>query len=546
MSEAPRGRAMATTPATPVSEPGGQGAGRSAPRAGGWLARVGNWAPVCVPSVVMAVLGTWGIARQSAMGNDEIATRWAAMLSLSELGHLLIHVDAVHGLYYLLIHAWVVVGSSPAVLRVPSVIAMVAAVALAVVITRRLTSSAWAGLFAGLVMALTPIISFYAQTARSYAMVVTCMLGATLVLIHALEAEAAGRPAWRRWWIGYTALVTLGGYLNEMFLLVLAAHGVTVLLTRQGRTVVRHFIVATAAAVVLISPLMVISAREHAAVSWIKPPTLADVKVLLHDYFGSGRAIPVLLILCAVVAVLPAAFAWRHRERDSAVPPPWWRSGGLSLPSVAAPILVLPAGILLLESRVFLPLYVDRYVLYGEAGAAMLAGAGLYRIGQWLTSLAGDRRLLIWVPGVLACVSVLVFQFGAQQRARMPQSREFDFGTPARYVGARAQAGDGILFFGTFFRKIRLGYPQDFTKVTDLAMAQSPMQAGNYRGTDKPFSQVQPLMLRYQRIWVIGRPPSAARNSGQYRQESLLLLSRYRLISERLFKGMAVTLWEIR
>ncbi len=27
------------------------------------------------------------------------------------------------------------------------------------------------------------------------------------------------------------------------------------------------------------------------------------------------------------------------------------------------------------------PLYLDRYVLYGEAGAALLAGAGLQRIG---------------------------------------------------------------------------------------------------------------------------------------------------------------------
>ena len=143
----------------------------------------------------MAVLGVWGLARDSSMGNDEVATRWAALLSLHQLAHLLRHVDAVHGLYYLLMHGWMAVGTSPAVMRIPSVIAMVVAVALVVIIGRRLTGSAWAGLFAGLIVALTPTISYYAQTARSYALVFACVAGSTLALLHVLAAEArTGRP----------------------------------------------------------------------------------------------------------------------------------------------------------------------------------------------------------------------------------------------------------------------------------------------------------------------------------------------------------------
>ena len=151
------------------------------------------------------------------MGNDEVATRWAALLSLHQLGRLLRHVDAVHGLYYLVMHGWMAVGTSPAVMRIPSVIAMVAAVALTAVIGRRLTGSGWAGLFAGLIVALTPAISYYAQTARSYALVFACVLGSTLALLHALAAEArartqegerAGRtrfPAGR--WLAYAVLL---------------------------------------------------------------------------------------------------------------------------------------------------------------------------------------------------------------------------------------------------------------------------------------------------------------------------------------------------
>ena len=63
------------------------------------------------------------------MGNDEVATRWAASLSLGQLAHLLRNIDAVHGAYYLLMHFWMMlIGGSPTALRVPSVIAMAAAV----------------------------------------------------------------------------------------------------------------------------------------------------------------------------------------------------------------------------------------------------------------------------------------------------------------------------------------------------------------------------------------------------------------------------------
>jgi mannosyltransferase len=499
----------------------------------------------------MAVLGVWGLARDS-MGNDEVATRWAALLSLRELAHLLNTVDAVHGLYYLIIHAWMAVGTSPTVMRIPSVLAMIVAVVLTVILGQRLTGSGWAGLFAGLVMALTPAISYYAQTARSYAMVIACVLGSTLVLVHALNAEAAGATGARvaRRWVAYGALVTLGGYLNEMSLLVLAAHAVTVLLARDGRRALRHWATAAAAGAALVLPLVAISIREHGAVAWISRPGLVALKLLFHDYFGAASGVAVLLFACAVVAVLPPARWWRQRRSGASAQPqagaapeiPWWRAGGVSLPSVAAPLLVVPAALLFGESLITHPLYVDRYVLYGEAGAALLAGAGMYRIGQWLAN-ATDRRALLWVPGVAVCVCTLLLQLGPQHWARTPDSRSYDFGGPSRLVGAHERTGDGVLFFGTLFRKARLGYPQDFTKTSDFAMAVSPEQAGNFRGTDKPLRLVEPLIVKYHRIWVIGRAPSARLPHGRYQAESLILEQHFSLALKQRFRGMTVTLW---
>jgi mannosyltransferase len=543
--------------------------GTAPPRTPGWAAAAAACAPAATAAVAMLVLGWWGIARDNSMGNDEVATRWAALLPLRELAHLLGHVDAVHGLYYLLMHGWVALGSSPVVLRIPSVIAMAVAAVLMVIIGRRLTGSGWAGLFAGLIMVLTPSISFYAQTARSYAMVFACVLGSTLALMYALEAEAAGRASRRRWLV-YAVLVALGGYLNEMSLLVLAAHAVTVLLARYGQPAVERWLWAAGGGAALVVPLVLLSIKEHAALGWVSPPDLTDLRVLAQDYFGAETVAAGLLVVCAVVALLPPRGTWRWlpggaepstaepstAEPSTAEPSgaepagreprrPWWRSGGVSLPSVAAPLLVLPAAILMIESLLLRPLYVDRYVLYGEAGAALLAGGGLYRIGRWAGDASG-RRALVWLPGVIVCLCVLVLQLAPQHNVRRPGSRRYDYGGPSRYVGANARPGDGILFFGKFYRKAKLGYPGDFRDTSDFAQAASPLQVGNFQGRDKPAGVTLPLMLGYRRIWVYGARPSLRRPEPELRAESRVLLRRYTLIRQRQFHGILVTLWQRR
>jgi mannosyltransferase len=485
----------------------------------------------------MLALGVWGLARDSSMGNDEVATRWAASLSPGQLAHLLRNIDAVHGAYYLLMHVWFAVGSSPAALRVPSVIAMVAAVALVAIIGRQLTGSGWAGLFAGLVTVTTPAISYYAQTARSYALVFACVTASTAILVKALRTEAAGAGA-KRWWLAYGLLIMVSGYLNELALLVLTAHVVTVALARPGWPAVRRWAVAGAVGAVLVIPVVVVSSREADAVTWIARPDRGSLVLLFHDYFGIRSVIPALVLACIVIALLPPL---RRGEAAAA----WWR-GGISVKSVAAPLMIIPAGLLIAESLVARPFYVDRYVLYGEIGAALLAAAGACRVGQWLR--AGLRAGLRWpvlvaVPGVALLVCALVFQLGAQRFVRTPASRTFDFGGPSRFVGEHARPGDGVLYFGAFFRKASLGYPQDFRNVTDVGLAVSPRASGTFQGVNKPFSALAPEVLRYQRIWIVGQVPHPGRPLGLMRSESQEMLQDFTQEARARFHGITVTLW---
>jgi mannosyltransferase len=484
------------------------------------------------------------------MGNDEVASRWAASLSLDQLARLVRHVDAVHGLYYLLLHGWVAIGTSPAVLRVPSVAAMVAAAALLVVLGRRLTGSGWAGLFAGLFMTFTPAVSFYAQTARSYALVFACVVGQTLALVSALDAEKASTPASRitRRWLIYGALVTVGGYLNEMALLVLAAHAVTIWLARPGRRAAWHWAVTGAVGAVLVTPVLGLSIGQHAAISYITRPGRQELGLLLHDYLGATVASALLVGACAVLALLPPG---RRRRQDvdpaaaGGEPGSLRPVGGISLPSVAVPLLLVPAAILILESLVASPLFQDRYVLYGEAGTALLAGAGACRAGRWLAA-AVRRPQLVVAPGLAVCLCFALVQLAAQRSARTPGSRQYNFGGPSFYVGAHARNGDGVLFMDTLYRKAELGYPRDFARTSDFALAVPPAAAGSFRGIDKPFAAIAALLPSYQRIWVIGDRPSPRLPAGLPREESQLLYDDFTQVILRHYKGIWLTLWTRR
>ncbi len=430
----------------------------------------------------------------------------------------------------------------------PSVIAMVVGSALMVIIVRRLTGSGWAGLLAGLIMAMTPGISAYAQTARSYALVYACVLGQTLALLNALQAEKSGPGRISRWWVSYGALVTLGVYLHYMVLLVLAAHAVMVLLARYGGRAIRHWAVTSAISAVLATPLLLLGFLERGVANFIRPPGLNDLWQLYREYFGITLPAAFLVTACAVVAVLPPGQWWRQRSGCAAAGSSaqsesrWWRSGGISVPSVAVPLLLIPASLLIMESLAARPFYQDRYVLYGEAGAAMLAGYGAYRIGRQLAAAARAKELIM-LPGLVVCMCLLPLQFRAQQYKRLPVSRGFDFGGPSFYVGEHARSGDGILYLSSFYRKAELGYPYEFRKTTDFALAVPPAAAASYDGIDKPLPAIGRLMFSYRRIWVIGFRPSRWLSAGPMREESLELFHDFHQVFARPYKGMWLTLW---
>jgi mannosyltransferase len=125
--------------------------------AGGVARRLADWTLITGPAVTLAVT-LWGAGAPSYWG-DEMDTVSAVSRTVPQVIRLLGHVDAVHGLYYLLL--WPVAriaGTGQLATRFPSAVAMAAAAAGITGIGRRL-SSRRAGLCAALIFAALPAVT---------------------------------------------------------------------------------------------------------------------------------------------------------------------------------------------------------------------------------------------------------------------------------------------------------------------------------------------------------------------------------------------------
>ncbi|MBO4209871.1 glycosyltransferase family 39 protein, partial [Micromonospora echinofusca] len=225
--------------------------------------------PWLVPGLLMAALGLTGIGRP-ALWTDELATWGVARSSWSEMFALLRWVDAIIGPYYTLIRGWAeLAGTSDTALRLPSVLAMTGAAALVGALGAQLAGPR-TGLTAGLLFALLPAASRFAQEARVYAFVVFCAVLATYLLVQAVTRP---RP-WR--WPAYLLAVAALGVLHPIALLLLAAHGWVVLAQHRDRAV--GWLLAATVGALPALPLLRLGNQQKSQVAWIPP---ADAQTLL-------------------------------------------------------------------------------------------------------------------------------------------------------------------------------------------------------------------------------------------------------------------------
>ncbi|MFD4547464.1 hypothetical protein [Streptomyces sp. NPDC058466] len=464
-----------------------------------------------IPLLSTLALGLWGLSRQHSMWRDEAATWQVAGRSAADIWHMLGHVDAVHGLYYLLMHGlFECFGPSTTTLRLPSVLAMAVAAACVTVIGHRL-AGVWAGLGGGLALGLLPAVQFYLQEGRPYALIAAGAGISTLLLVTALQGR--GRTVH---WAAYWGTVLLCALLNCLSLLMLAAHLGTLFWTRPRRGTWKRWATAATAAVAGALPLILFSRRQSDQVSWIPPLTW-------HMMIGPA----VLLAIGALGALL---------DRP--------RAGALSLAAVALPLLAVPQ-IGLIGLSLIQPLFLDRYVLFSMLGLALLIGAAL---GAAVRSIRPrSPKASRWlVPVVVAgAVAALLPQLVAK---RSPASRVDDVLAVAADVRQLKKSGDAVLFVPAARRDTALVSPDAFAGLRDIALAAGPTASGTLKGEEAGPGRIRSAMLAQQRILLVTDVPEVARPVSAERDKvkAAVLKKYFTAVEDEQVRGRRLTVYERR
>ncbi|MFF5175475.1 glycosyltransferase family 39 protein [Micromonospora sp. NPDC000089] len=375
--------------------------------------RDGWWA--LLPAALALALGGWRLDTRD-LWNDELVTWHATSLSLEQFRMLIGNIDLVHACYYLIMSGFTALaGDSTVALRLPSVIAIGLTAGLVTLIGRRLFDTG-VGVLGGLLLALLPTVSRYAQEARSYALVTLAATAATWLYLRLLD-----RPSRARGW-AYGAVLVLVGWLHFVALLVAAAH--LLHLWRAGADAERRWRWAASVGIagLFVLPLLILGSRQSGQISWVENDGDAVLK-FLENLAGTTPALAVLVVL----AGLASATAGAHRPAV--------------LMLLVWALLPPVAGYL---TFAWLHLFLARYFLFTLPAWALLAAFGVCQVARLVTR---DRLPAAWLLGALLLPGLVWQVAPAQQKVR---SNEAD-GQPryldaVRYLGERVRPGDGVAY----------------------------------------------------------------------------------------------------
>jgi mannosyltransferase len=296
--------------------------------------------------------------------------------------------------------------------------------------------------------------------------------------------------------------VALTGLFNIFGLLILAAHGITLLLSsargqtgsgrRAGRIPLR-WLAVSAAAVLVLGPLLGLASRQQVQIAWLNRPNLNAMQRLLITFAGS-RPLIVPFTLLALAGLLAA---WRADRW-----PP------LNPAAVALPWLIVPPFVLIAASFVK-PVYYIRYVEFCLPALAIIAGAGLTGLVRLaavtpLGRLRLGRHRLAWLPAALVVAVLAVLLAGPQQAMRQTAARPDNLRLASAIVAGHEQPGDVVFYIPATMHVLGTAYPAPFSRLRDIARNESATASATLTGTEITSPAV--LKSRFtdvRRVWVV-------------------------------------------
>ena len=410
---------------------------------------------------------------------DEAATVAAADRSEIDLLRLLLNFDAVHGLYYLVMHMWLSwVPINEFTVRLPSAVAVGIAAAGLMVLTKLVADrpTAWA---AAVAFTVLPRTLWAAVEARSSAL--TAAMAVWLTVVCVLAAARGGAVLWSLY-----AFVLALAVLSFVYLgLLVFAHALTVAASWPRRRLV-PFVAAVTAGLILASPLVAVAASQRHQISWIDTISGgATATALWEQWFTHSR-----LFLCVSIVVLgwgTVILVLRHGR------------GHAAALGVALPWVVVPTVLLIGYSVIFRNIYQPRYLTYTTPGLGLL-------LGVCVVAIARDQtRYVVFLLGVLALSASTAF---VGQRNLEGKPGGADYFVAAELIATHAHPRDCVIFGSAPrepLRAIATTRPAAFALLDDVAAGVSGPEAAQLWSQDLPWDSdvVRPRLANCAVLWVI-------------------------------------------
>ncbi len=381
--------------------------------------------PWAIAVLAAVISGAW--ASRPSLWFDEGATISAsASRTLPELWRTLSHIDAVHGLYYLLMHGWFTIFPPTEFWsRVPSCLAIGAAAAGVTVFTKQFTGRATA-VCAGAVFAILPRTTWAGIEARPYAFAVAAAIWLTVLFVIAVRRN---RP---RLWLCYVPALMLSILLSlNLTLLVLVHAAMLPLLTtkksRKSRIV--RWAVCSTAAVGIMTPFIAFAHGQVRQVDWIYPISWHYAfDIIQRQYFDHSVPFAILSAVLIVAAIVARLIGLRAPAGEIR-----------SLLIICAAWMVIPTALVVTYSAINEPMYYPRYLILTTPAMAVVLAVCIVTVARKPWPVAG-------VVLLFAAAAVPDYLF----TQRWPYAKEgWDYSQVADVISAHAAPGDCLMVDNT-------------------------------------------------------------------------------------------------
>lgn len=360
---------------------------------------------------------------------DEAISESIASQPYSAILKILHHVDAVHGLYYSLLHVWMFFGQTAIAIRLLSVVFAIFASFAIGALARSMFSESCAPA-AVVILATSGFFLYYAGEARPACLTLMLCSFSTLFFWRAVNHQRAGDI------LSFGLFSILSLYASIISLLFFAALIVVACMglvwqhrcLRLTRTTIWLFF-GTAIAVIAACIPLVLMIRENslAQVGWIPR---SDAAAIVHfgvsilggdgraDFGFGGRTGEFKAALVAALMIVGVAGVWRSRATRASV-------------VAALVLLVTPLALGTAIDRFFHPVLIARYFSFMLIPTALLAGNGLSVIRRRSGS-------------VIVCCIIVVLGLISIHRLRGGELE--DWRAVSQFVSRNSRPSEAIVF----------------------------------------------------------------------------------------------------